>query len=127
MRHKPAADERPLHWVGSSKRDLLAFPGPVVSEIGWALGVAQFGGKHPAAKPWRGEGPRVLEIVENFDGSAYRAVYTVRFTYAVYVLHCFQKKSHRGAATARTDINLVYRRLKAAQADYEVRHGKGQS
>jgi len=127
MRHKPAADERPLHWVGSSKRDLLAFPGPVVSEIGWALGVAQFGGKHPAAKPWRGEGPRVLEIVENFDGSAYRAVYTVRFTYAVYVLHCFQKKSPRGAATARTDINLVYRRLKAAQADYEVRHGKGQS
>lgn len=101
MRQELAPDERPLHWVGSSKRDLLEFPGPVVSEIGWALGVAQFGGKHPAAKHWKGQGPRLLEIVENFDGNAYRAVDTVRFAYAVYVLHCFQKKSPRGTATAK--------------------------
>jgi phage-related protein len=126
MRQKPAADEKPLYWVGSSKRDLLEFPGLVISEIGWALGVAQFGGKHPAAKHWKGQGPRVLEIVENFDGNAYRAVYTVRFARAVYVLHCFQKKSPRGIVTAKRDVDLVHERLMVAQADYEVRYGKGQ-
>ena len=126
MRHMSAADEKPLLWVGPSKRDLLEFPGPVVNEIGWALGVAQFGGKHPAAKHWKGEGARVLEIVENFDGNAYRAVYTVRFARAVYVLHCFQKKSPRGIKTAKRDIDRVHQRLMAADADYEVRYGKVQ-
>jgi phage-related protein len=82
--------------LGSSKRDLLAFPEAVKDGIGIALSVAQFGGKHPAAKPWRGEGPGVLEVVEDHDGDTYRAVYTVRFSQAVYVLHCFQKKSHKG-------------------------------
>ena len=125
MRQEPSADERPLYWVGSSKRDLLAFPAAVIGEIGWALGVAQFDGKHPAAKPWKGEGPRVLEVVENFDGNTYRAVYTVRFSLAVYVLHCFQKKSPRGIKTARSDISVVHQRLRTAQADYEVRYGKG--
>jgi len=110
MRHESAAAEKPLHWVGSSKRDLLEFPGAVVSEIGWALGVAQFGGRHPAAKRWKGEGSGVLEIVENRDGNAYRAVYTVRFQHA----------------TAKTDVGLVHARLMAARADYEVRYGKGQ-
>ncbi|MEX0735135.1 MAG: type II toxin-antitoxin system RelE/ParE family toxin [Steroidobacteraceae bacterium] len=126
MRHKPAADEKPLHWVGSSKADLLEFPRAVVREIGWALGVAQLGVKHPAAKRWKGAGPRVLEIVENYDGNTYRAIYTVRFPLAVYVLHCFQKKSPRDTETAKTDIDLVHQRLRAAQADYEVRHGKEQ-
>jgi phage-related protein len=124
MRQTLAANERPLHWVGSAKRDLLAFPAAVIGEIGWALGVAQFGGKHPAAKLWKGEGPRVLEVVEDHDGSTYRAVYTVRFSRAVYVLHCFQKKSPRGIKTAKPDINLVYQRLRTAQADYEGRYGK---
>lgn len=126
MRYKPAADEKPLHWVASSKRELLEFPDPVVSEVGWALAVAQFGGKHPAAKHWRGQGPRVLEIVENLDGNAYRAVYTVRFARAVYVLHCFRKKSPRGIETAKRNIDLVHERLKLAHADYEVRYGKDQ-
>lgn len=74
-----AKGEKPLNWVGSSKRDLLAFPPKVQDEIGNALGVAQFGGKHPNAKPWKGEGPGVLEVVEDFDGNTFRTVYTVRF------------------------------------------------
>ena len=126
MRRFPAASEKPLHWVGSSKRDLLEFPEPAIGEIGWALGAAQFGGRHPAAKPWKGVGPRVLEIVENFDGNAYRAIYTIRFERAVYVLHCFQKKSPTGIKTARMDIELVHRRLAAAEADYEARYGEEQ-
>jgi phage-related protein len=82
--------------VGSSKTDLLEFPEAVKDELGIALSVAQFGGKHPKAKPWKGEGPGVLEIVQDHRGDTYRAVYTVRFERAVYVLHTFQKKSPKG-------------------------------
>jgi len=119
---KPARGEQPLYWVGSAKRDLLAFPEAVKDDIGTALSVAQFGGKHPAAKPWKGAGAGVLEIVEDHDGNAYRAVYTVRFRRAVYVLHCFQKKSRRGSQTPKTDVELVSRRLSLARQDYEDRH-----
>jgi len=112
-----------LYWVGSAKRDLLSFPAAVKDGIGTALSVAQFGSKHPAAKPWKGEGPGVLEVVEDHDGNTYRAVYTVRFRLAVYVLHCFQKKSHRGIQTARADVELVSQRLRLARQDYEGRHG----
>ncbi len=124
MARSLAKDEKPLNWVGSSKRDLLAFPARVKDEIGNALGVAQFGGKHPKAKPWRGQGPGVFEVVEGFAGDTFRAVYTVRFQEAVYVLHAFQKKSPKGAKTARIDIALIARRLKAAQQDYEACYGK---
>ncbi len=124
MARQPVAGEKPLYWVGSSKRDLLKFPGPVVDNIGTALSVAQFGGKHPAAKPWKGEGAGVLEIVDDHDRGAYRAVYAVRFEGAVYVLHAFQKKSPSGIRTSGPDIELVSRRLKMAQHDYEERHGK---
>lgn len=94
------------------------------NEMGNALGLAQFGGKHPSAKPWKGLGSGVFELVENHDGDTYRAVYTVRFKEVVYVLHAFQKKSPRGIKTADVDVNLVERRLKAAQQDYEVSYGK---
>ena len=77
MRRVLAADEKPLHWVGSSKRDLLSFPAAVKANMGNALGIAQFGGTAPTAKPWKGLGPGVLEIFESHDGNAYRAVYTV--------------------------------------------------
>jgi len=116
-------NERPLIWMGSSKRDLLTFPEPIVREIGFALSWAQFGRKHSAAKQRKGVGARVLEIVEDFDGNAYRAVYTV-FERAVYVLHCFQKKSPTGIKTARPDVEMVRKRLAAAEADYEERHGQ---
>jgi phage-related protein len=86
-----SADEKPLHWVGSSKRDFLSLPAAAKEDMGNALGIAQFGGAAPTAKPWKGLGPGVLEVVESHDGSAYRAVYTVRFEKAVYVLHAFQK------------------------------------
>ena len=124
MRIKPDPGERPLFWIGSSKKDLLEMPKPVVREVGVALGVAQHGGAHPSAKPWRGEGPSVLEIVSNFDGDTFRAVYTVKFRRALYVLHCFQKKSPSGIRTAKTDVDLISKRLKVARGDYEVRYAK---
>lgn len=111
--------EIPLHWVGSAKTDLLKFPEEAIDDIGFALGVAQLGGKHPDAKPWKGEGSGVFEIVERYDGNTYRAVYTVRFEGAMYVLHAFQKKSPSGIKTAKTDIDLVRDRLKRAQEDYQ--------
>ena len=88
--------------------------------------MAQFGGKHPAAKPWKGQGPGVLEIVEDHDRATCRAAYTVRFEGAVYVLHAFQKKSPRGIRTSRPDVELVSERLRMAQRDYEERHGKAE-
>lgn len=124
MRSNFAMGERPLFWIGSSKKDLLAMPAPAVRSIGIALGVAQVGGTHPSTKPWKGDGPGVVEIVRDHDGDTFRAIYTVKFREAIYVLHCFQKKSPRGIRTARADINLVARRLKAARDDYEARYGK---
>ena len=117
--------EKPLAWVGSSKRDFIEFPEAVKDEMGNALGVAQFGGKYPTAKPWKGLGPGVFELVESHDGGAYRVVYTVQFREVIYVLHAFQKKSPSGIKTARLDIDLVEQRLKVAQKDYEARYGKG--
>ncbi len=109
--------EKALYWVGSSKSDFLAFPDPVRRNMGYALGVAQRGGKHPRAKPWKGEGPGVFEIVEDWDGDAFRAIYTVRFAEAVYVLHAFQKKSPSGVRTAGPDVKVVTARLRRAQAE----------
>jgi phage-related protein len=107
---------KPLYWVGSSKRDLLSLPGPVVDLFGFALCLAQDGRKHEQAKPLRGFGSAgVLEVVEDWDRSTYRAVYTVRFEGVVFVLHIFQKKSKRGAATPKADIDLIHQRLKAAE------------
>ena len=116
--------EKPLDWVGSSKKDFTGFPEPVKDEMGNALGLAQFGSKHPSAKPWKGQGPGVFEVVENHSGDTYRAIYTVRFNEVVYVLHAFQKKSPSGIRTAQLDVALVERRLKIAQQDYEARRGK---
>lgn len=124
MRRVLALGERPLHWVGSSKREFLQFPSAVKDDMGNALGIAQFGGTAPTAKAWKGLGPGVLEVVESHEGNAYRAVYTVRFPELVYVLHAFQKKSPSGVRTAKRDVDLVARRLKVAQKNYEEHHGK---
>ena len=118
-----ATGEKPLFWVGSSKRDLQGFPERVKDEIGAALSVAQFGEKHPGAKPWKGQGGGVFEVVEDYRGDTYRAVYTVKFERAVYVLHAFQKKSPSGISTARADSELIAKRLRMAREDYKVRYG----
>jgi len=123
-REHRAPDEQLVIWAGSSKRDLLAFPEPVRRGIGSALSVAQFGGKHPKTKPWKGEGSGVFEVVEDYRGNTYRAVYTVRFEEVVYVLHAFQKKSPSGMKTARVDVELIARRLEWARRDYEVQYGE---
>lgn len=123
-RAKTVPGERALYWVGSAKVDLLDFPEAVKDAIGVALSVAQFGGKHPSAKPWKGIGAGVLEIVADHRSDTYRAVYTVKFERAVYVLHAFQKKSPKGKKTARTDVELISRRLRAAADDYEARYGE---
>ena len=110
----------PLFWVGSTRRDMKRFPRAVRREMGFALYRAQLGRKHAHAKPLRGfGGAGVLEIVEDFRGDAHRAVYAVRFTGAIYVIHAFQKKSKRGRQTTRGDLELVRKRLGEAQEHYE--------
>tara|TARA_A100001391_G_scaffold188617_1_gene159329 strand:- start:27306 stop:27674 length:369 start_codon:yes stop_codon:yes gene_type:complete len=119
-------DEKPLHWIGSSLKDLRSFPEDVKDVMGFALSVAQAGGKHADAKPLKGyKGAGVLEVVDDFDGDTYRAVYTIKFEGAVYVLHAFQKKSKKGIATGKADLKLIEARLKAAASDYEKRMKRG--
>jgi phage-related protein len=118
----PNLAEKPLHWVGSSKKDLLALPAEVVDDFGYALGAVQLGATPAQAKPWKGEGAGVLELVENHRGDTFRAVYTVRFAKAVYVLHTFQKKSPSGIRTAQSDIDLIHERLKLAQQHYKANY-----
>jgi phage-related protein len=116
---------KPLKWVGSAKRDLDAMPDDVQDVFGYAIDLAQAGGRHPDAKALSGFGSAgVLEVVEDFAGDAYRAVYTVRFAGWVYVLHCFQKKSKRGIKTPKEDLDLITIRLKAAAQDFEAWQAK---
>jgi phage-related protein len=112
--------EKPIRWIGSSRVDLREFPDEARRNVGFALSFAQIGEKHPVAKPLKGfSGAGVLEIVEDHRGDTYRAVYTVRFARAVYVLHAFKKKSKAGIKTPRHEIELIGRRLKAAESDYQ--------
>ena len=114
------APPKPVRWVGSSKDDLSGFPEEVRRRVGGALWDAQRGLKAPYAKPLRGfGGAGVLEIVDDYDGDTYRAVYTVRFAGVVYVLHAFQKKSKGGKATPKAELDLIKQRLKRATEDYE--------
>ncbi len=124
MARYPSGDPVQVDWMGPSKKDLLGFPDPVIDDIGHALSVAQYGEKHPSAKPLKGIGSSILEIIENHRGDTYRAVYTVKFKDRIYVLHCFQKKSKRGTKTPQPDIDLIEYRLKQAQTDYEQRQRK---
>lgn len=113
---------KPVIWVGSSLRDLRRLPDEVRSRIGYALYLAQEGSRDLDVKSlrWFGDAS-VIEIVEEFRGGAYRAVYTVRFEDAIYVLHVFQKKSKQGAKTPKQDVDLISERLRQAKADYEQR------
>lgn len=111
-----------IAWIGSSLKDLREFPEDARREIGFALRQAQNGSKHPDAKPFKGikSGASVLEIVDDFDTNTYRAVYPVAFEEAVYVLHCFVKKSKEGRKTPQQEVNLINTRFKAAQAEHET-------
>ena len=107
---------RPLIWLGSTRKDVRSFPRPVRRDIGMALYAAQHDELDPAARPMKGfGGSSVVEIVSDFGGDTWRAVYTVRFAEAVYVLHAFQKKSKRGIATPHRDLDLIRRRLAEAE------------
>jgi phage-related protein len=102
-------------WIGDSRRKIRAFPDVVKDRMGHALWEAQEGAMPRSAKPLKGfGGAGVLEVLEDYDGNAYRAVYTVKFRSALYVLHCFQKKSKRGIGTPQTDMALIEQRLKEA-------------
>src|ERR1700694_2732045 len=125
IRHSSLVDTdepKRLVWVGSSRRDLKAFPEEVKDAIGYALFEAQVGRKSPSAKPLAGfGGAGVLEIVEDFQTNTYRAVYTVKFAERVYVLHAFQKKSKKGIATPKADVDLIKKRFGLAEQDYKTR------
>ena len=120
------ATVKPVSWVGSSYKDFREFPDPVQDSMGYALHQAQIGLKHGSAKPLKGfGGAGVIEIVADHVGDTFRAVYTVKFATAVYVLHAFQKKSKSGIKTPTEDMELIQRRLKAAEADYKAQLEKG--
>ena len=115
-------EPKTVRWVGTSHRDLRACHREVRRDIGYALYTAQRGQTDPAAKPLKGfGGASVLEIVASHRGTAWRAVYTVRFQDAMYVLHVFQKKSTKGIATPAREIELIRRRLAEAERDYRER------
>ena len=110
---------KPVVWIGSSSADLKRFPDPVRRRMGFAVYQAQAGLRHRDAKPLKGLGSGVLEVVARHDGDTFRAVYTVRFETAVYVLHAFQKKARR----SEKELDLVRRRLRAAEEHYRETHG----
>ncbi len=117
-----ASELKPVRWIGASLRDLRSFPSEVRLDIGRALFAAQEGKIDPAAKPLKGfGGASVLEIIASHHGNAWRAVYTVRFLDAIYVLHVFQKKSTQGIATPPRVIDLIKQRLAEAERDYRER------
>ena len=117
---------KPCLFVGPSRRELKTFPDEVQGSVGHALHQAQCGEEPDSAKALKGFGGRgILEIVEDFDGNTYRAVYTVRFTGLIYVLHAFQKKSKKGIATPKQTIELIKSRLRDAEEDYRVRQKQG--
>jgi phage-related protein len=120
-------DQRPVRWVASSRDDLRAFPARVRQVTGTALFFAQTGSKHPSAKPLKGiiRGSGVLEVVADHTATTYRTVYTVTFPEAIYVLHAFQKKSKRGIATPKHEIDLIRSRYEQARLDYEHEFGSG--
>jgi phage-related protein len=108
--------EKSVFWIGSSKRDLLAFPDDVKDVFGYALHLAQHGEKYASAKPLKGfGGAKTLEVINDHQGDTFRAVYTVKFRDSVYVLHCFQKKSKKGISTPKPDMVLIRARLKDAE------------
>ena len=117
---------KPLEWLGNTRRAVLGFPKPVRQIVGQALYAAQIGDKHHDAKPLKGfGGASVVEIVSNYDGDTFRAVYTVRFHGVVYTLHAFQKKSKSGIKTPKKELDIIKHRLREAERDYRERYSNG--
>jgi phage-related protein len=123
MSELPAPPHKPLEWVGRAHDELMALPAPVRRAVGYALRFAQAGVKPDQVKPLKGfKGAGVLEVMEDYDGDTYRAVYTVRLAGTVYVLHCFQKKSKTGIATPKPTMDLIRQRLRAAERLHNERN-----
>lgn len=113
--------QKPLYWIASTKRDLKKFPRDVMRVMGQGLDDAQWGGRHPDAKPFKGfKGAGVLEIVDDHAGDTYRALYTVRFAGVVYALHAFQKKAKKRIKTPKHEVDLIKRRYKVAAQHYKA-------
>lgn len=114
---------KPLEWLGNTRRAVSGFPKPVRQVIGQALYAAQLGDKHQDARPLRGfGGARVVEVISDYDGDTFRAVYTVQFRGVVYTLHAFQKKSKTGIKTPKKELNIIQQRLREAAHDYRERY-----
>jgi phage-related protein len=112
----PRPGRKPLIWVGTCLDDLSAFPADIRHGIGFALHIAQLGGKHPSSSPLKGfGGAGVLEVIEDFDARTFRVVYTVRLQMRIYGLHAFEKKSKRGIATPKKELDMIRRRLREAE------------
>lgn len=118
-------NERAVYWCGDSKKQLLTFPKDVRVRVGFALSEAQIGRKADYSKPMSGMGSGVLEIVADFDGNAYRAVYAVKLGDEVYVLHAFQKKSKVGIKTPTSEIDLIKARLRKVRQEVANAKAKG--
>lgn len=118
--------DKKITWIASSRKDLRSFPEEVRGDIGTALFVAQQGGKHPDAKPFKGIGNGIMEIVSRFDKNTYRAVYVVNLGDTMYVLHAFQKKSKSGIKTPQEEIDIIRERYKQA-VELKKLHNRKQS
>jgi phage-related protein len=105
---------RPVVWIGDSKKQLKKMPEDVQKQMGGELYLAQDGQKPPHSKNFKGIGSGVFEIKDNFDSNTYRLVYAVQIGARLYVLHAFQKKSTKGIATQKKDVDLIARRYKEA-------------
>jgi len=123
MGREELSQQRPVHWIGSAKRDYDKFPETVQDDAGYDLWQVQLGKCPSSAKPMKGlGGTDVLELTEPFDSDTYRVICTVRFKLAIYVLHAFQKKSKQGIKTSRKDMDVIKARLYAAAEDYARRY-----
>jgi phage-related protein len=117
--------EKPIVWIGSSKKDLMTLSEDVIDVVGYALYYAQMGNKHDDAKVLRGfHGASVIEIIADDQAGTYRAVYTVKYKEVIFVLHVFQKRSKSGIATPKKEMELVDARLKQAEEIYKEKYLK---
>ena len=117
-------DAKRIEWMGSSKKDLLAMPEPVINTFGYALGLAQNGLSYPDAKTLTQFKSAVVEVLEDHNSDTFRAVYTARFDDTVYVLHCFKKKSPKQSELPKRDKETIELRLREVMAIEDAKRKK---